>query len=279
MTGFGQTLLRCLASSLLLHARQGLAKESLSGTVEVDLIFPKNGDAYEPTAMMPLVWAVQNANLAATLDAIITIKLTAPELSYPDELELHLTPANLTGKDVYYAYTYSDKFNVEGSFGINWYLYYKNQNCSRSIYYNNDGSDFEGFVDLSMSTKQSAPMADIVAAHSSNCSNTENISFNITGTQSSYASHSNSTSEMCGLLSPTRPALDAGKPCNVKVDAAAASSITASLQAAVIHDQCAAGHPTPSCPAKNTAEGLHVQFWRKHGALVFLAAVVAVGCM
>ncbi|KAJ2980098.1 hypothetical protein NQ176_g2846 [Zarea fungicola] len=274
-----------MSSSLVLHPYLSLKNISLSGTVEFDLIFPKNGDVYEPTAMMPLVWAIQNANLAATLDAIISITLNG---GYADDLQLHLTPANLTGRDVYYAYTYSDKFNVEGSFDINWYLYFKNENCSRGIYYDDVDSDFHGFADISLSTKHGAPLADIMAAQASNCSNTQNVSFNITGTEylnvfrrSEHGIDVNSTANKCALLSPTPPALDAGKPCNVKVDAAAAASITASLQTAVLHDQCTDffGLPNPSCPSKNAAEGLRSQSWRKISALVFLAAAAAMACV
>ncbi|KAJ2975806.1 hypothetical protein NQ176_g5313 [Zarea fungicola] len=229
--------------------------------------------------MMPLVWAVQNANLAATLDASIMISVTAPGLNFADTPDLYLKPANLTGKDVYYAYTYSNRFNVEGPFGISWGLYYKNRNCSQDIYYNEDGNDNDGTISALIWTRKGAQQANIVAAQRSNCSNTENISFNITGTISDYANYSNSTSKMCGILSPTRPALNAGQPCNVKVDDATAASIAASLQATFSHDQCAAGH-TASCPATNAAEGQYAQSGKKSRGVLFLAAVsVAVAYM
>lgn len=120
-------LLRWLAFAVLLaHAHAAVNVTSLSGTVEIDLIFPKNEVTYEPTAMMPIVFAVQNANLAATLDAGISVKVQTSGHGgdlHADEANLSLAPANLTNKDVYYAYMYSTKFRWEDErIGISWIL-------------------------------------------------------------------------------------------------------------------------------------------------------------
>lgn len=178
---------RVALAALMTYGHAALNATSLSGTVEIDLIFPKNEVTYEPTPMMPMVWAVQNANLAATLGASISVSVQAVShggVDQADGASLPLTPANLTGKDVYYAYMYSMKFRWEDRVGISWNLNYGNRNCSQNIYFGDDGDDFGGTVTSFVDTKHGGEqVGDWAAAHAANCSNTENISINITGTR------------------------------------------------------------------------------------------------
>jgi hypothetical protein len=236
-------LLKCLAWSFLLHAT-AVAEVSRSGVVEIDLIFPKNDTAYEPTDMMPFVFAVQNANLAAMLNLNILVYTVNVDQKSGDHRELVLSPANLTGKDVYYAYTYLDSFNIEDSFGVNWTPVGKN--CSGNIHYESDDAAYGGQIIASFTMKRGAQKADFAAGHAANCSNTMSARFNITGTEST------SYSGQCAVLSREKPFPASGNPCAVKVDSAAASSITASLQAEYTKTKCASLQPTISCPVKDS---------------------------
>lgn len=269
------------------YGHAALNATSLSGTVEIDLIFPKNEVTYEPTPMMPMVWAVQNANLAATLGASISVSVQAVShggVDQADGASLPLTPANLTGKDVYYAYMYSMKFRWEDRVGISWNLNYGNRNCSQNIYFGDDGDDFGGTVTSFVDTKHGGEqVGDWAAAHAANCSNTENISINITGTRPIHGGVGNSTKDQCGLLARRWPALDWGTPCKVKVDELTATKVTKELAAAFTKAQCAAYVPIVNLTCPNAAgASLYVQSRTSTlQAVVFLtaAAAVAVACI
>lgn len=59
------TFLALFLASLL--GAVGAGAITFPATVEVDLVFPRN-DTYTPAALIPIVFAIQNAQLAASLD-------------------------------------------------------------------------------------------------------------------------------------------------------------------------------------------------------------------
>ncbi|OAQ60419.1 hypothetical protein VFPPC_14071 [Pochonia chlamydosporia 170] len=206
---------------------------------------------------MPFVWAIQNAHLAATLDASIFTEMFNFDRKIGDDQKLALIPANLTGKDVYYAYTYSSIFNTEDSFWINWDL--RAHNCSKVIYYENDDAAFGGQIVSSFTTKKGSQKADFAAAQHANCSNTRSARFNITGTQPKSHGEDSQGREIdpqyqCALLSPDTPFPKRSNPCAIKMESAVATSISSSLGAAYTKTKCGNPFvsPTFSCPAEKS---------------------------
>lgn len=261
MMSFRQ-LLQCLASFFLLRAT-ALATVSLSGIVEMDLIFPKNDTTYEPTDMMPLIWAIQNANLAATLSTVLSVDIFNSDRMRGDTKTLSLNATNLTGKDIYYVYLYTHKLNVEDSFFINWSPFSKN--CSTDIYYDNNDTAFAGQIISFFSMAKGGQKPDFAAAQNANCSNTRSARFNITGTQKRH--EGDGPANQCAMLSQETPFPVSGNPCAVKMDSAVAASITASLKAEYISLKCLSPHPTISCPAESAARRLDGQFPSKAATL------------
>ncbi|KAJ6783177.1 hypothetical protein PWT90_03748 [Aphanocladium album] len=282
MFGFWRPLLQRLAlAAQMLSAASAAA--SLSGTVEIDLIFPQNA-TYAPTTMMPVVWAVQDANLAAAVDGRLEVAVMSSihGRARMNSWLLPLTPANLTGKEIYYAYTYSTLFTEEDSFSIAWSLSYTNHNCSTPVRYNDEGQDFGGVVRTYLTTKNGSQPVDLQAARAANCSEANNLSFNVTGTTSKNGGSSNSTEDQCAFLSPRRPVLNWGTPCDANPDAAAVSSITASLAAAFTSSLCdGVKEPTGICAKENAARELWAESRnaKNKAVLVFLAIVAVVACM
>lgn len=237
------------------------ATATFPGTVEVDLIFPRN-DTYMPSPLMPIVFAIQNSNLAAPLD---------PGLSYHiEELGtssngtniisgiLDLRWANFSSSGPYFAFaSTSQLINAEGTWLFSWTL--ASGNCSGSP--ENGTMEFSGHNQahfIIFTTKNGSQQPDLVAAtEDATCAKTESHTFNVTGildVPNSIGSNYDGR-DSCAVLSPASS--PAPNPCGAKVDSVSASSISAALTATA----CASLHPVVSCPplTKNAARGA-VQF-------------------
>lgn len=115
---------------------------------------------------------------------------------------------------------------------------------------------------VDFTTRKGAQVPDlIVATDQSTCAaNTQTQTYNVTGTVDIFRPELDGT---CAVLSSTSPS-PAPNPCGAKIDAAAASSISAAVTARV----CAFPDPQVSCPSKSQATG------RSLGGLGGLVATV-----
>lgn len=260
-----------------------VAHASLAGIVEIDLIFPKNATTYEPTEMLPFVWAVQNANLAAILKPRIFALMSNPGQNISDDIDMVLNTTNMTGHDIYYAYVYSKKFILEGDYFINWGLVCHNctdpmkQTLDDRIDYENDDIAYGGQIISSFMIRKGAQKADFKMAHDADCSNTRSARFNITGTQPRFQGDDRPENQ-CALLSHDTPFPHKSDPCAVKVDSDAAASITSALQAAFTHAKCSGFKPIAGCPDESAAGHLNRQSPIKAVILLLAASVVWAAC-
>ncbi|KAK3934191.1 hypothetical protein QBC46DRAFT_428586, partial [Diplogelasinospora grovesii] len=220
------------------------AQSPFPATVEVDVIFPQN-DTYAPSPLMPIVFAIQNAHLAGPLDVNFewSVYLVDDPDGVSDQRTVDLRGANLSNTSLYFAYQTTGKLNhTEGAWSLLWTV--SSGNCSGSG--SNRTWAFSGSnlsKNLYFSTNNSAPAPDLVAATADNtCANMQAYTFNVTGIldvpdPSKYDGHSS-----CAVVAPGPT--PAANPCGAKVDAAAASSISA----AIMSSACAAPQPVVSCP-------------------------------
>lgn len=237
-------------------------------TVEIDLIFPHN-DTYAPSPLMPIVFAFQNSRLAAPLDPGLHYQIVDLRNASAGPVSsgiLDLQWANFTSSDPYFAFdSASELGDVESTWSLSWTL--ASGNCS--------GSPDDGTVKFSgrnqdnsviFTTKNGSPKPDLVAATSDGtCAHTEGYSFNVTGVLDVPPGGKYDGRNSCAILSPVSPTL---KPCGAKVDAAAASSISAAITATA----CAGAHPVVSCPPNHNAAPRAMQF--PAGGAVWLAAIL-----
>ncbi|KAL2023350.1 hypothetical protein VTK56DRAFT_3088 [Thermocarpiscus australiensis] len=267
--------LLCLGWTLLALPFWCAAQVALPETVEVDLIFPRNADTYAPSPGVPIVFAIQNSRLAASLYPSFGVTLSQVGANDSrvllDEFQLDNGAGNFSSSDPYFLYWNTNVLNhTEGTWILHWDV--MALNCSKNASqeaeshpgFHNFGQRLESYV--TFTTKNGGEQPDLVAATAdSTCADTEGLTFNVTEilpyVPSEYylpvqginnpLAHRNS----CAILSPTTA--PAPQPCRVKIDAAAASSIAANLSCRTWH----------GCPSVGTPQ------FRVDGAAWFIAAL------
>lgn len=198
------------------------------GTVEVDLIFPRN-ETYAPSPVLPLVFAFRNAKPGVLLSPRITFTIwdrnNMSNAVVGESLEVD--KANMSTNDPYFLYLGSTKFNVEGKWQLTWTLVWYSCKDERG------NGIATNLTDNSMifSTKNAAPQVDLVAASNDDkCSSSTNVALDITGTASVPNTVQWPGGETCAVVAGSETQPD---PCRVKVDSAAASSMSASMTAQI----------------------------------------------
>jgi hypothetical protein len=275
-----------------LTVTMALAAARLSGVTntfpalaEFDLVFPRNNETYGPTALFPFVFAIQNPDLAFSLDpGLVEINLwNVTNWSAPGYgLSVFLGEDwNISRSGVYYAYTVfrSMFYLTNGSatpFLLDWSL--SISNCSRqqpgaAVQLSRNVPLHSGHINFFI--QQGGQEIDLVAGRSAPaCTNTSHFAFNITNTLDAGQAYDPGTPNLttCAVLSDTQPT-PFGNPCAAQLDSAAASSISSVITA----HECLGSLWTPlvSCPPKPTASSFAVS--RQRGPGVLRRAAVLVG--
>ena len=260
--GRAAALLACVAA---VHAASGL--------VEVDLMFPQN-DAYAPTPILPVVWAFRGADgLAAYLHPTLEYSFY-PYGNFSNDLHnswgfFELTWANFTSSDPFIVYGEAlESLNTEGIWTLDWGL--KTYSCSASGDRNVTVKSNGGRV--TFTTKNGAKKPDVAATTPRDTCQGDGFAFDITSTRDSKNDFENG--KPCAVLADTTPTPSA---CGIKIEASAASSISADLtQRACVLNTAQA---TPWCPPpdKNMAGSLMVPRMVVGGAVCLAAAVGGFG--
>lgn len=234
-------------------------------TVEVDLIFPRN-TTYAPSVLMPIVFAIQNSQLAAPLDFNFQWDISPLGVYNGSSSEsgiLDLTWANFSGSTLYFAHAATSVLNVEKAWMFGWSLSSGNCSGSSGIESSLGGNNQHNFIEFV--TRNGAQQPDLVAATTDDtCSNTESYIFNVTGTLEVDPSRYDGRNS-CAVVAPMWTS--AANPCGARLDASAASSISA----AMTHTACAALHPVVSCPTATSAACREAQFLRRESTFLVAA--------
>lgn len=155
-----------LGSWLLLICSGALVRAS--GILEVDLLFPRN-ETYAPTEKFPIVFAIQNAELAPLVDLSVTFDIR--DRNNGSEV-IHSTTqstwSNETATDPFLYYTFRSDFQMEGHWSIVWRANWKScneyasadiTNIDRANMIHNTSGAFTIFT-----TENGAPKVDLVSA-------------------------------------------------------------------------------------------------------------------
>ncbi|OQE79285.1 hypothetical protein PENNAL_c0052G01287 [Penicillium nalgiovense] len=239
-----QLYLGCLLA--LQACTRAVGAAATSGTLEIDLVFPRN-ETYAPSALMPVVLAIQNPALASSLNLDLYYMIS-PVGNYNNSLPtfLNLNWANISDSDPYFVYNSTD-LNTEGTWELNWFL--GNGHCRDTddgIFYVLTNTTIDSII---FTTKNDSSKPDLATATEGDTCAKEIGMWSVENTL-------NSTSESwghdtCAVLSKHSPT-SASNPCGVKLNSTAASSISAALTAAA----CAAPNSTVSCEADENAAGV-----------------------
>ncbi|ROW06502.1 hypothetical protein VMCG_04276 [Cytospora schulzeri] len=251
-----------LVAYFLAHAGMLAAQTTYPTTVELDLVFPRD-NTYAPGELMPLVFAIQNAQAASALG--LTIDWQIGEIGNSDDSFFSgfwdLTSTNYSS-DPYYIYTYTPLLNVtEGDYKVLWYVYATN--CS------NDGSTDPSFWSgnkyVTFTLKNGAQQPDLVAATGPDtCATMSNQTFDVVGTIPYRDNHGEAGRNSCAVLAEPSPTAD---PCALALGTAQASSISAGITASA----CAGSHPdlTTGCPQPSQTSSASLALRMEFGAVVF----------
>ncbi|RYO88807.1 hypothetical protein DL764_008681 [Monosporascus ibericus] len=237
-----------------------------AGVLEIDVVFPRNNETYAPTDQFPIVFALQNAELAKHLKpSIHSFVRNGSNLEAAfGHAHADLTYANYSSEP-YFVYRYVN-IDTEGPHELfstaSW------QSCDESgdqvgILGNN--TNFS--VDFTIN--RGGQEVDLVAATANDktCSAEDGVAINVTDQTREVPASGDRPAGTCAVLASSFPTPTAN-PCRVKIDTAVAASMSASLHAAL----CKGSNPPADCSKENAVQQLAVA-----GVASFAAAFGAIG--
>ncbi|KFY33708.1 hypothetical protein V494_07391 [Pseudogymnoascus sp. VKM F-4513 (FW-928)] len=231
---FSNPLTRLVTRCSLLLACAATTVHAASGNLEIDLLFPQN-DTYAPQHIIPIAFAIQNSSLAEFLQPHVNFVIY-PYLNHTKSYVYgynDLTWANFSGRDPYMVYgTGLEALNTEGVWTLEWTV--RASNCFTS----NGKQDYRVNSTqkrITFTTKNGAKMPDLTAATGPDtCANADSQTFRIAETRDSGDTFENG--KPCAVLEDATPM---PSPCAVKIDSAAAASVSARMTnvACVVRNQ------------------------------------------
>lgn len=223
-----------------------------AGVVEIDVVFPRSNETYAPMDNFPIVYAIQNAQLAKHLDIYID-----RFVRYGSNLDLsfghrrqHPTYANYS-TETFFAYDYLN-ISTEGPYQL----------FSSVMWHSCDESGEQIAIRLNSTNlgtpftiKKGGQEADLVAATANDqtCSAKDGVAINVTDEVHEVPASNNQPAGTCAVLASGSPSPTAN-PCRVKIDTTVAASMSASLAAAL----CKGPRPPANCPKENAVQQLAV---------------------
>jgi len=250
-----------------------------AGVLEIDVVFPRNNGTYAPSKFFPIVFALQNGNLAKHLaPAIYSFIRNGSNLeSTFGQSSRDLTYANYSSEP-YFVWNLED-IDAEGRYQLLATAAWQSCNVSGDQVSIGGGDINFGVTFIIKKGGQEVDLraapAGLVAATADDktCSAKHGVALNVTGqTYEVPASlDSRKLSGTCGVLASSSPTPTAN-PCRVKIDTAVAASMSAFLHASM----CKGINPPADCPKENAVQQLAVagvtSFAGVFGALGFLLA-------
>lgn len=252
------------------HAAWSLAA-SLAGlgalvgasVMEIDLVFPRHNEVYEPTPYMPIIFAIQNPWPTQYTTPRLGARIRNLSNSDEGHGQAYNQPLNLTNwlsNETFFTYTLADNFANEGNWTIAWDL------CWNTCFSGEDGR-FDGTMGpdcsgqnpswTTFTTRRGGRAMDLVAATANNDStcvaeSKRGYAFNISDEVLELSPTAElpiwATSRKCVLASLPNPPLPL-EYCGVKIGPALAANISADITAHV----CKGANPPSSCPPKSAA--------------------------
>lgn len=225
------------------------------GLYEVDILFPRDGGTYDPVALMPVVFGVQNPslgyNLAASLNWIF-YESGGSKLYSPHGTGSTINLYNLSSPipDPYLASVVIDTiYGVEGVWEIQWQMAV--YNCSDQYY--NSYLNADHYNTITFTTKNGSTTPDLAAAMApTTCASTGNITFDVTSFDTNWDEHQDPGNEYCPIIFSNSTAT--ANPCAVTIAASAASSISASVTASQCSQASALGTSYPGLSCDNSSD-------------------------
>jgi hypothetical protein len=230
-------------------------QQTFPAIAEIDLIFPRN-DTFAPTVLMPVIFAIQNSQLAASL--ALSFEWTLNQFGGNDSNNpiangaIDLRSANTSSGDPYFALGYIyDLVDTETTWSLVWSV--SAANCSMYGSVTQPGGGVQSNA-VFFSTRKGAQQPDLIAATGDNtCSSTESFTFNVTGATYVVPGQDHNkfgNGSACAELATTLPT-PTPNPCGVRINSSAASSISTAVTASACSH--AVDRARVTCPPTATA--------------------------
>ncbi len=243
----------------------GLSTSVGASVMEINLVFPRHGEVYEPTPYMPIVFAVQNPRLTQYTYPGLGVYLSNQSspvsegsgAGYSQDLDR----TNWFSNETFFAYILDDNFAKEGNWTISWDLCWntcglgKNDGAfDRTMFHNCSGQKPALTV---ISTRKGGRTIDLVAATANDNSCVpeprRGYAFNVSEEVLALSWDASlprwATARKCVMASLPDPPL-ALEYCRVKISPALAANICADITAHV----CSDSNPPSSCSPKSAAQ-------------------------
>ncbi|KFY29434.1 hypothetical protein V493_02374 [Pseudogymnoascus sp. VKM F-4281 (FW-2241)] len=221
---FSRPLTGLVARCSLLLACAVATVHAASGNLEIDLLFPQN-DTYAPQQIIPVAFAIQNSALAGFVKPKVNFVIY-PYLNHTRSYAYGynvLTRANFSKSDPYMVYGGAlDVLNTEGVWTLEWTTY-----VAMCPLIKGTQDYFWNYTmqRITFTTKNGAKMPDLTAATSpDSCANAHSLTCSITDTRDAGDNFGNG--RHCAILAEATPI---PSPCAVKIDSAAAASVSARM--------------------------------------------------
>ena len=240
-----------------------------AGELEIGVVFPRN-ETYAPTDNFPIVFALQNAELAKHLRLHITSMIrNGPDLrsgfgsGWFDLADINFT----TEPYLVYKYVTADTDGPHQLFAYTDWL-----SCDKSgnkVSFISGGTNYTVNFGVDFTIQKGAQEVDLVAAtaNDTTCSGQVGFTLNVTDETHEADASGRMPGGTCAVLASPNPTPTVG-PCRVKIDTAAEASMSAVRRAKL----CKGINPPDDCPEEESA----VQRLAISGVVSFAAMLGAV---
>lgn len=264
-------------SLVAVSAYLGAIGNAADDVLDIGIVFPRQNVTYAPQERFPIVFALQNAELAKHLQPLIEIYVWDANNTMLNWKE-DLVWANYS-TEPYLVYAFPD-FETESPFKLRWTASWRKCDKGRDVF-----GDEEVIITwnntrkfwLDFNLKQGAQKADLVAATAKEetCSPGFGVALNVTDEThdvpelSSLESYYSGT---CAVVASSSPTLTSN-PCKVNIDKATVES----MEANELERRCSRLYPPPDCPEEDQAiqhlaVAVGATFAAAFGAAAFLLA-------
>lgn len=240
------------------------------GVAEVDLIFPRN-ESFPPSSLTPIIFAIQNPSLLSSVYPQIRYSIEEVNVNSSERVSisgsLDLAKLNYTRSDPYFLYWSTSKFDIEGTFKINWAL--DIYNCShepdstdltlgylgargrRSFFSTKNGTSQPDFAAATEDGTCEASLAQAIHVQDFLNVPSGQVWGSPTRTQNWYAPKQPTwRGSSCAVTADWVPT---PSPCNVKIGSSAATSISAALTSTACANPLRTGLNCPTPSPQNAA--------------------------
>ncbi|KAK1978614.1 hypothetical protein LZ30DRAFT_728497 [Colletotrichum cereale] len=237
----------CLGAA---SAYLGAIAQAASGLLDIGLVFPRQNETYAPMQRFPIIFALQNAELAKHLEPVIELDVLNGSMTMLDmvnERTFDLKWTNYT-REPYLVYAFMD-FEIEGPLQLLWTTWWRR--CVESGDEVRIISNSSGRRRLTFNIEQGAQKADLASATADE-GECPNVGEAISVTEKTHdvpkPLSGNDQYGTCAVVASPSPA-PTSNPCRVKIDKATVES----MEANELARRCRRLNPPADCPEEDHA--------------------------